>query len=296
MVDVGISSHLRADAARIRQARNEIRDPDRLTAHYAIEAALARELAQSGRAERSRLYSDVYQRLFDSVPDHPQHAGGNERRASRIEGQSRALLRLLGPDAAPDATYVEIGCGDAALTKVIAGHVRHAIGVDVTEKLITGPAPAAFAFVLSDGVIIDVPDDSADLVYSNQLMEHLHVDDAVFQLGEIYRMLKPGGKYVCSTPNRLTGPHDISVYFGYEASGLHMREYDHRSLAAIFRAAGFAKIKATVSLKGQAINLPVGMMAAAESVFEMLPAAARARLALIGPVTNIAGINLIGIK
>jgi predicted SAM-dependent methyltransferase len=35
--------------------------------------------------------------------------------------------------------------------------------------------------------------ESVDLAYSNQLMEHLHPDDASEQLANVYRALKPGG-------------------------------------------------------------------------------------------------------
>ncbi len=38
--------------------------------------------------------------------------------------------------------------------------------------------------------------DSIDLVISNQLMEHLHPDDAYDQLREVYRVLRDGGRYV----------------------------------------------------------------------------------------------------
>ena len=283
---------IRPDFERIRTARREGRSAERLRAHYLVERGLARELAASRPEQRTLLYSDVYRRLFDSVPDHPQHAGGGERRASRIRGQADGLLRSLGPDS----TYVEIGCGDALLTKLIAGHVRRAIGVDVTAELVSGPAPAAFEFLLSDGVTLDIAGGSVDLVYSNQLMEHLHTDDALLQLREIHRILKPGGRYVCATPNQLTGPHDISVYFNYEPAGLHLREYDHRSLARIFRSVGFVAVRATVSLKGRVLNLPVSFASAAESVFELLPKDVRAKLALIGPVSNIAGVNMVGIK
>ena len=100
----------------------------------------------------------------------------------------------------------------------------------------------------------------------------------------------------CATPNRLTGPHDISVYFDQRPTGLHMREYDHRSLARIFRAVGFSAVRATVSLKGRVLNLPVSLASAAESLFELLPISLRTRLALIGPVSNIAGVNLVGVK
>ena len=78
--------------------------------------------------------------------------------------------------------------------------------------------------VLSDGVSVEVPAASVTLAYSNQLMEHLHPDDALVQLRNIVRALAPGGLYV-RHPNRLTGPHDISMYFDRVATGFHLKEY-----------------------------------------------------------------------
>jgi len=283
---------LRPDADRIRKARGETRSPDRLLAHFEVEVRLARQLAQSSREQRSMLYSDVYRQLFEKVEDHPQHRGSSENRLKRIQSQSASLLKDIGPDG----TYVEIGCGDAALTKVMASHVRSALGVDVTPVLVSDDAPASFRFVQSDGITLDIPTNSADLVYSNQLMEHLHAEDAMAQLQEIYRILKPGGRYVCCTPNRLTGPHDISVYFGYEPMGFHMREYDHRSLGKIFGAAGFNRVKAAVSVKGRSLTVPVFLAGLAETSLELLPRKLRSRIALSGSFANVAGVNMIGIK
>jgi len=192
---------------------------------------------------------------------------------------------------------VEVGCGDAAVTQAVAAFVREAIGIDVTPALVdNAAAPANFRFVQTGGTDLALQTDSADLVYSNQLMEHLHPDDAKRQLGEVCWVLRPGGTYICSTPSRLTGPHDISCYFGHEPSGLHLREYDHASLAAMFRDAGFRSARAQVSLKGRRLTLPVGPVGLMERLLLALPRAARTRLISLGPVRNLAGVVLIGRK
>jgi ubiquinone/menaquinone biosynthesis C-methylase UbiE len=283
---------LRPDFEQIRAARHETRSAERLRAHFEVESKLAKELSGSTQEQRSALYSNVYRQLFENVPDHPQHRGDRTVRLERIQTQKAMLLKTL----TPNSTYVEIGCGDAVLTKAVAPHVRSAIGVDVTEFLVTDEAPPSFRFVKSDGVTLDIPTDTADLVYSNQLMEHLHIDDAVAQLREIHRVLKPGGRYVCSTPNRLTGPHDISVYFGREASGFHLREYDHRMLAKIFRSVGFSVVKAAIHLKGSVFNLPVPFVGTVEAALEALPKSLSTKMLLHPSVSNVLGVNLIGIK
>lgn len=286
------SVQVRPDFERLRRARSETRPLERLTAHYTLEAALSQRLMKSAREDRSALYGQVYGQLFDELPDHPQRTGRKAVRAELIAAQ----LALLRPFLTKDSIYVEIGCGDAILTKQVAAYVRSAVGVDVTEQLLEGDPPDSFAFALSDGINLPFPDGMADLVYSNQLMEHLHPEDAAAQLAEIVRILKPGGQYICVTPNRLTGPHDISVYFGYEPKGFHLREYDHRSLAGLFRAAGFRQVAALVSAKGHRSQLPIGVIGLAEAVVEALPAALRSRLVSSRVAINLAGVTLLGRK
>ena len=127
-------------------------------------------------------------------------------------------------------------------------------------------------------------------------MEHLHVDDAVAQLQDIHRVLKPGGAYVCCTPNRLSGPHDISVYFGTSPAGFHMREYDHRSLSQVFRSVGFSHLRALVTAKGRRFSVPTAVVGAAEACLEALPAKVRGWLALSPQVSNLLGLTLVGWK
>ena len=282
----------RPDFARQRDARQETRTLERLAAHYAVEARLAKALAAAGPAERSALYGTLYRELFSSVPDHPQHRGDRAQRQSQIANQAFVLLREL----TPQSTYAEIGCGDALLTKAVAKGVICAIGVDVTDELVTEDAPSSFRFMKSDGVTLSIPDGSVDLVYSNQLMEHLHVDDAVGQLREIIRVLKPGGRYVCCTPNRLTGPHDISVYFTEYPTGFHMHEYDHRSLSRLFQAVGFRRVTARLTLKGIQMNLPVTLLAMIEGGIERMPQMLRSALVLQRVVVSLLGLTLVGVK
>jgi predicted SAM-dependent methyltransferase len=53
-------------------------------------------------------------------------------------------------------------------------------------------ASSNFRFVKTSGVEIPLADASVGLAHSDQLMEHLHIDDAEPQLREVYRILKPG--------------------------------------------------------------------------------------------------------
>ena len=48
------------------------RTPERVRAHYEIEKGLAARLRLANREDRKRLYGELYDELYRSVPDHPQ--------------------------------------------------------------------------------------------------------------------------------------------------------------------------------------------------------------------------------
>jgi len=261
----------------------EPRSEGRLSYQYEIERRLADRLRQASKEERRRLYSEVYDELFRSVPDHPQVVGiadpaGLQRTAAN---RAKCLSRFL----TPHSTFLEVGPGDCILALEVAKIVAKVYAVDVSAEITQrSELPANFQLILSDGCSISVPPNSVDVAYSDQLMEHLHPDDALEQLRNLYLALKPGGVYICNTPNRLTGPHDISKYFTEEPTGFHLKEFTTTDLVRILRAAGFRKVQVPVPARGGYLPIPTlpavatryvvvpsGPAVAIESVLERLP-------------------------
>jgi SAM-dependent methyltransferase len=272
---------------------HEPRSVERLQAAYLVERSLRERLMAAPCADRGRLYTAIYEELFRSLADHPQHRRSPADKAQRIASQ-RAFL---APHLNPRTRYLEIGCGDATLTFALAGKVAAAYGLDVTPELVaTAEAPGNFRFVQTAGTDIALPAGSIDLVYSNQLLEHLHPDDAVLQLREVHRVLRPGGCYLCRTPNRVSGPHDISCYFADTAQGLHLREYDAAALRRLFREAGFKAIRFFLVLRGHQIVLPYPLLALAERAMAAAPSPLRRRLARNGLIRRIFGIDMAATK
>ncbi len=284
---------IRNDFERLRESSKERRSPDRLLAHFEIEKRLSRRLRNSTRHERTALYSALYSELFSSLPDHPQNLPNLSIRNARLDQQIRFLSHQLNSTS----VYLEIGCGDAQLTKLLAPKIRSAIGLDVTDKLIdpTDQIPN-FAFLRSNGTNINLESGTVDLVYSNQLIEHLHPDDIDSHFANIVRVLKTGGRYVCTTPSSITGPHDISKYFGFEPLGFHLKEYNYTMLNRIFRVSGFRYIKPIIFIKGRALIIPLIVMTAMETILSMLPRSVRARAANNRLLILFAGVTVIGVK
>jgi SAM-dependent methyltransferase len=159
--------------------------------------------------------------------------------------------------------------------------------------------PENFELVISDGSSIPVPESSVDIIYSHQVIEHLHPDDAVDQLKNIYQVLTPGGIYICITPNRLSGPHDVSKHFDQVATGLHLKEYTVTELYQLFRAAGFSNISYYKSYQNHHLALPlisvtVLGLKVIETLLQILPYLLRREIA--SQPLLFRGITIIGQK
>jgi SAM-dependent methyltransferase len=257
---------------------NTGRSRDALRRHYEIERELADQLRTAPPELRKVLYRTVYNELFQRVPDHPQIT--RKQDSAMQQAATERQLRLLRAFLKPGAVYLEIGAGDCHLAMDIARRVRRVYAVDVSD-LISGGAhrPDNFTLIPSDGVSVDIPSGIIDVAYSHQLMEHLHPDDALDQLKNIYASLAPGGVYLCTTPHRLSGPHDVSRYFDSVATGFHLREYSYGGLRDLFHRAGFESTRGWAVVKGRSFGIPGMIIAAAEWILVRLPR--RLRIGLI---------------
>lgn len=269
------------------------RDPARVRAHYEIERSLAERLRNASKQERRVLYPALYDELMRRVEDHPLRQA--VRTPEQVASSVAYHRNMLEPFLKPDSVFLEIGAGDCSLSLAVAREVKQVYAVDVSTEA-TGQIvpPPNFTLVISDGTSIPVPASSVDLAFSNQLMEHLHPDDALEQLREIYTALAPGGRYLLATPNRLNGPHDISLGFDTTATGLHLREYTVRELVPIMKRAGFKQVQ--VYYPSRHLRASAAPVEVIEALLESLPSSLRWKLASRKPLQQILNIRLIATK
>jgi 2-polyprenyl-3-methyl-5-hydroxy-6-metoxy-1,4-benzoquinol methylase len=98
----------------------------------------------------------------------------------------------------------DIGCGPAYGSSDMANYAATVTGVDYSQETIDDNAKQHAAvsnlrFVRSVVPPINLPDASMDVVTAFQFIEHIH-DQAGF-IKDVYRVLKPGGVFLCTTPN-----------------------------------------------------------------------------------------------
>jgi SAM-dependent methyltransferase len=276
----------------------DLRPPEQIREHYELEKTLAARLRTATPDERQYLYREVYDELYRRLPHHPQLAVDTAAVIAAGRAQDIAYeMYSLEPFLGKNTVFAEIGAGDCRLTMTVAPRVKHVYAVDVSTEMTKGLSPPSnFTLLLSNGRDIPVPPGSLDIVFSTQLMEHLHPDDAREQLTNIYNSLARGGIYLCTTPNRINGPHDVSRGFDATATGLHLKEYSVRELAALFSEVGFAQVRTYLRLQKIRTALPGWPTAALEVALEVLPRLVRARIASARGIAHLLGIRIIGVK
>jgi SAM-dependent methyltransferase len=275
--------------------RSTKRSEEQIREHYELEKVLANKLRQASQEERINLYSSVYDELYSKISHHPRNTKKKTPKQERADIARQ--LAILDKFLFQDTVYLEIGPGDCRLAFEVAKRVKQVYGVDVSEVITSHSAvPNNFKLGISDGTSVPVPHGIVDFAYSNQVMEHLHPEDALEQVVNIFNAIAPGGCFLCITPNRLNGPHDISMYFDEEATGLHLKEYTYRELRRLFKKVGFSKVFSYFGGKGKYGKIPVFIPIFAETILELFPFQLRRKIADLKLFRVLIRIQLIGVK
>ncbi len=103
-----------------------------------------------------------------------------------------------------DKIVADIGCGPAYGSSDMAKYAARVTGVDYSQETIDANATEHAAitnlrFVRSVVPPINLPDASMDVITAFQFIEHIQ-DQSGF-IKDVYRVLKPGGVFLCTTPN-----------------------------------------------------------------------------------------------
>jgi 2-polyprenyl-3-methyl-5-hydroxy-6-metoxy-1,4-benzoquinol methylase len=127
----------------------------------------------------------------------------------------------------------DIACGTGYGTQMLArSGARNVHGVDISEEAVEfcqehNNAPNATYSVANAQKLTTISDNTFDIVVSFETIEHLTGVEAY--LDEMARILRPGGTFLVSTPDRRISSV-LHSFFGHPANKHHVREYTEREL------------------------------------------------------------------
>ena len=136
-----------------------------------------------------------------NAPD--QYAHGYESALTLVQHASRRAEKqaaFLLPHLRSGMSLLDCGCGSGSITVGLAKAVApgKTVGIDVSDVEIERARARASdqglttaLFGVGNVYALDFPNDSFDVVFSHNVLEHLH--DAARAVAEMQRVLKPGG-------------------------------------------------------------------------------------------------------
>lgn len=268
---------------------------EQLRNHYEVEKVLATKLKQATREERKVIYQTMYDELFRKVPDHPRLMRRDDEIASQIANHSK--LKLAKPFIDQSTIFMEFAPGDCKFSEEVSHHVHHVYGVDISDqsgKL--GNVPENFELIIYDGYNLKLPENSVDVVFSDQLIEHFHPEDTELHFKIVKKVLKPTAIYIFRTPHRFTGPHDISGYFSDEPEGFHLKEWTYREIGQMLKTLNYSSWRGYwfAEGKGILIRLPFFYFTVAEFFLDLLPKPLKKKLARY--LFTSSGITMVAVK
>ena len=150
----------------------------------------------------------------------------NTKKIARVmaETLSARLLRLQELEKNTIVEYDLIGFGSGIMLKMLTEKECDTYGIDISSEAVEfiKKTNKKAKVKIGNAQALDFPDNSFDKVICSEVIEHLEKPEKL--LKEVYRILKPKGKFITSTPNYSS--HYAIIEWLYDKAKMHDMEVD----------------------------------------------------------------------
>lgn len=165
--------------------------------------------------------------------------------ASKVSNPLFESYEFAAGKFGPDDRILDIACGDGYGCRIMAGGVAEVLGIDINAALIAGNEATNrhhnIRYAVDNAFALSLGDGSVTGATAMELIEHVPLDKVDTFVGEVRRVIAPGGYFVCSTPQNSYGEIPVVPH--------HVREYSAAELKAI-PGRHFARVKIYSSKSG----------------------------------------------
>jgi 2-polyprenyl-3-methyl-5-hydroxy-6-metoxy-1,4-benzoquinol methylase len=158
-----------------------------------------------------------------------------------VEYTAKQALKISNIES--NSMILDYGCSVGRAASIFASCGHKVIGVDVVEKNLKKANEHCFETHLRINQSEKMPfnHNSFDLIFSSQVIEHLHRRDGYDFIEEAFNLLKPNGKIFITTPN----PHYLRILLNRSPMirGNHLSSWIIEEMHNHYKDVGFSKIK-----------------------------------------------------
>lgn len=229
---------------------------ENLVKAFEIEKIFHQQILEEKSFERrQKMYEDVYNTVYPIY---------DKNKTDILSGRDTKdhIVRLFSKEL-KDKSVLDVGCGEGYLLASISRNLPHKklVGIDVSIPHLSQRHPD-IEFKLGNIINFNL-NCQFDVVFSEQVIEHIAPADIPMHLASVRSSLKPGGIFIVNMPNRLFGPSDVTriIDFTYtgkiESRGTHLNELTYTETIPILERNGFTNFKAVCfipKLKNLLIN------------------------------------------
>jgi spore coat polysaccharide biosynthesis protein SpsF (cytidylyltransferase family)/ubiquinone/menaquinone biosynthesis C-methylase UbiE len=154
--------------------------------------------------------------------------------ASKVSNPLFESYEFAATKFGPNDKVVDIACGDGYGCRILSASAGEVLGIDINSALIASNSAANaernIRYTVDNAFALSLANASVAGATAMELIEHIPLDKVDVFVQEVRRIVRPGGYFICSTPQNSYGdipvvPHHVKEYSAAEFKAILGRHF-----------------------------------------------------------------------